>query len=246
MIFDIEYWENKLNRNLNDIELSIIQNANNEHEINTKILKIDDVCNKYDLYIPELTKLNGNCLFDTLKYNNLCNDVNKFRYGLSQFLIFFKDKKQFIPNQDLSLEELFNIGSDVSYVKCIKTKKIYKYSFTMMCIDLAKNGSWEKLHTQLILSALTVLLNIKIVIVHNYGNLTEIETIVNNNTKTIYMGLIDEFHYIPIMLKENKNSKYNCPIYLDSNIKFNKWIDDIICVDGIDDINCVNVIEFNN
>lgn len=219
---DEEYWEEYLERNLEKSELFLLQKTENDNNINKKIVEIYNLATKHELYIPYLTNLHGNCLFESLQYHKICDDIDEFRCGLAFLLIIFKDKKYFIPDQELTLEELFNLRNDIKCVYCKKNKRVYKYTFITMCIDLACDNKWNRLDTQLILSSLSLLFNIKISIFHNNGHITTIETINNEHTKTIYIGLIDEYHYFPLDIKTDKQFE-KCPKYVDNLKEFHNW-----------------------
>jgi hypothetical protein len=214
MNFNIGGLENLLQRKLTKKEYHIIKEANGETNMNQQITKIFDLANKQNLYIPELTNLDGNCIFESLKYHNLCENIDEFRCGLAYILMLFKNKKYFIPNQELTLEEIFNLSNNIDSVLCLNTESLYKYTFETMCYDLSTNTSWTRLNVELLFLTLTVLFNIEIIIFHNNGHITNIKTIQNENTISIYLGLIDECHYIPICDKNKiDTTTYTCPTY---------------------------------
>lgn len=219
----ISYWEKYLGRKLKRKEFYIIKQAESEHLMNRKIIDIYNSAIKNNLYIPQLTTLVGNCIFESLQYHQICNNIDEFRCGLAYLLLLFKDQKYFIPNQEMSLEEMFNMSNDIETIYCSNNKRLYKYTFTTMCLDLAKNKSWGRLHTQLIFLAISAILNLKINIYHNNGHITEIKTIENENTLTIYLGLIDEYHYIPISIKIGHITEESCPKYIDNINNFHYW-----------------------
>ncbi len=219
----LKYWESYLGRKLKKHEFFLIKQAESENSMNNKIMDIYSSAKVNGLYVPQLTNLHGNCIFESLQYHGLCDNIEHFRCGLAYLLILFKDKKYFIPEQELSLEEIFNVSNNVETVFCKKTRRMYKYTFITMCLDLAKNCSWTRLNTQLIFLAMTVLFNIRISVLHNNGYISEIKTIENENTKTIYLGLIDETHYIPVAVKCGHPIEDICPKYLESIREFHAW-----------------------
>lgn len=220
---NLKYWGKYLGRKLKKNEYFLIKQAENETSMNNKIMDIYNSAKLNGLYVPQLTTLVGNCIFESFQYHGLCEDINTFRCGLAYLMILFKDKKFFIPGQELSLEEIFNFSNNIETVFCKKTKRLYKYTFIAMCLDLAKNCSWTRLNTQLIFLVMTVLLNIRISILHNNGHITEIKTIENENTMNVYLGLIDETHYIPIAVRRGHPIEDVCPKYLESIREFHGW-----------------------
>lgn len=220
---NLNYWEKYLGRTLKSKEYCIIKQAEAEHFMNKKITDIYKSATTKGLYVPQLTTLVGNCIFESLQYHQICDDIDKFRCGIAYLFLLFKDQKYFIPDQEMSLEELFNLTNDIETVYCTETKRLYKYTFTAMCLDLAKNTSWSRLNTQLFFLGLSVILNLKINILHNNGHITEIITIDNQDTMTIYLGLIDEFHYIPIGKRIGHPIEDSCPKYLENINNFHYW-----------------------
>lgn len=227
----LKYWEQYLGRRLKKKEFFLIKEAEHEHCINKKINDIYNSAKNNGLYVPQLTTFVGNCIFESLKYHGFCDDIKKFRCGLAYLLILFKDKKFFIPDQELTLEEMYNFNS-IPTVFCRKTKRAYKYTFVAMCLDLARDKSWTRLHTQLVFLGISVLLNVKINILHNNGHITKIETINNENTKTVHLGLIDEFHYIPIAVRVGHEIENICPRYLDNINGFHCWAREVAIKKG--------------
>lgn len=228
-----EYWHRKLDRNLNKTELKILKRARCEKVLNRKLKDINDRVRANGLFVPYLPKLDGNCIFESLKFHGLCENTDDFRKGLSMLMIALKDKKYFIPNQELSLNEIFN-GPFYDYstkkynyelVHCTNKKKLYLYNFVAMCIDLACDTSWDRLHTQLVFTVLALVLNIKIMIYHNDTDyVTSIEVIKNDKTINVYFGQIDEFHYIPLDSLDKYDDFSNiCPEYNDAYEKFTEW-----------------------
>lgn len=218
----IEYWQNYLQRHLTKEEYFILKQAKCEKTINDKIKKIYNICSKNNMYIPMLTNMHGNCIFESLQYFKLCDDIDNLRKGIANIMIMFKDKKNFLPNQEMSLSELFSIYNEIEYVYCRIQKKLYKYNFDAMCIDLANDCSWTRLNTELIFTVMSLLLNLKFFIFHDNGHVTKICSDENDNTLNIYLGLIDEFHYFPIDMKSN-DTTHKCPFYLDKLMIFHKW-----------------------
>jgi hypothetical protein len=92
-----------------------------------------------------------------------------------------------------------------------------------MCIDLATNSSWTRVNTHLVLLTISVLLNITIIIFHNNGHETKIESTNNELTKIIFMGMIDELHYFPLA-KIEFTENIQCPKYTNINKIFHQWV----------------------
>lgn len=218
-----QYWEEFLERKLTMEEVQLLNSTKCEYNINMEIKKIYDYVSTEGLYIPELTHLNGNCLFESLKYFKLCDDIDELRIGLSKLMLIFKDVKNFFPDQEESLNELFCNFNEVQYVYCSVNKKVYKYNYEAMCIDLATNGNWDRLITELILRVLSMVFNLRFLIYRNVGNSVNICVDKNVLTKDIYLGQIDDFHYIPLDVRKGHNNENDFPRYTDKYKLFTIW-----------------------
>lgn len=220
---NLDYWRDYLGRNLRDNEFAILKNARCENMMNSRIKTLHEHANSKNLFVPMLTNLHGNCIFESLKYHGLCDDIDDFRKGLAMFLIAIKDQKYFFPDQEMSLYESFAVRNEIEYVFCKNKKRLYKYNFDAMCMDLATDSSWRRLDTELILSSLTVLLNIRIHTLHDNGHISTIKTNENDDTIDIWLGLIDELHYIPLDVKVGNIKEEICPLYRQGLIDFHRW-----------------------
>jgi len=220
---DKSYWTDFLMRSLDDEEKSLFDSVKKERYLNKKIEKLNDAAFTLDLYIPVLTNMDGNCLFECLTYFDLCDSIEEIRMAVATALYIFKDHHNFIPNTDLTLRELFNLRNEFEYVFCYKQKLLYKYTYDIMCIDVANSNSWQRLPTEMILSVLSFIYNLKFNILHDNGHLTVIDIISNGDTKNIYLGLLSEFHYIPLDLRKGKEYENKIQKYMDATIEFHKW-----------------------
>lgn len=232
-IIKIKYWEHYLGRKLEKEEFLILKQTESENRMNEKILDIYELAKLNGLYVPQLTNMHGNCIFESLQYHGICDDIDEFRCGLAFMMIMFKDKKGFLPSfKNETMEEIFNQFSEESVVFCRKKRRLYKYNFVAMCIDLATNSSWTRINTNLILLALSVILNLKIIILHNNGHLSTIEIEGNKVSKTIYIGLIDEIHYFPLAERNGHVIENVCPKYVDSLKLFHQWAQGMAIMTG--------------
>jgi hypothetical protein len=220
---NMDYWRNYMRRDLKDKEIALLKNTRCENMMNRKIKELYGHARSKNLFVPMLTNLHGNCIFESLQYHGLCDDVDDFRKGLAMLLLAVKDKKYFFPNQEMSLSEVFATRNEIEYVFCKNKKRLYKYNFDAMCMDLATDSSWRRLDTEIILSSLTILLNIRIHTLHDNGYVTTIQTIENDDTIDIWLGLIDELHYIPLDVKVGNIKEEVCPLYREGLIEFHKW-----------------------
>jgi hypothetical protein len=205
--FDIKFWVKKLNRRLKKYECIIINEAYCENEMNESILNIGKFAKNDNLYIPILTPDDGNCLFHSLCYHGLASSVDILKKGIANIMIFFKNLKNFIPGQDLSLDELFGFYNEIEFVFCRNTQKLYKYNYDIMCMDFLTKRGWRRMNTELLLTIMSISLNIKFNIYHDNEHITYICPNKKENTREIYLGQIGECHYIP--LDEIKNDQHD-------------------------------------
>jgi hypothetical protein len=223
---DYDYWEHTLGRSLRKKEYILIKKAKCEKGMNESIELINRTANKNGLCVKNLTENDGNCLFNSLCHLGLATTLSSLKKSIANLMIFFKDVKNFIPDQEMSLAELFPLHNDVEFVFCCKQKKIFKYTYDAMCMDIMTNDGWTRINTQMILTALSVALNVKFVIYHDNGHKTEISTQDNENTRSIFLGQIEECHYIPLdIIKDDSNDI--CPVYDGNTKKFVAWAERI-------------------
>lgn len=253
-----EHWETFLGRELTTKELFIIDSYRMERVFNDKITNLYNISREKRLYNPLLTDLYGNCLFESLKYYSLpnsytnteinrdnlfkiCDDEDKLRKGLAEIMFMFRDYKNFFPNQEDSLMDIFAMGNDIDTVLCKDDGLVYKYTYDIMCDDLASDFSWTRLPTQLILMVLSKLLNIKIIIISDTSeyqheiNMCEVDC---DNNRTIYLGHIGESHYIPLDVRKGEPNEDICMKYNDSKIKFYRWARTMAKIKNMTQLQC--------
>lgn len=207
---DLQKWSKYLGRNLTFEEKFIMVSYRSERCTNDMLHELYNQCfkkNKY--YVPMLTHLDGNCMFESLAYHGICENHTQLRTIISTLLYIFKDYKNFLPNTNMSFFDMFTMTNEIEYVICRKyigehvTKEFYKYTYNVMCQDVASSSSWSKLPTQLIMLIISYVYKLEIVILSNHGEyehkINAYETIENSpELKTIYLGHLGESHYVPV------------------------------------------------
>lgn len=228
-----KYWEYSLGRNLRKKEVQIIRNARFEVKMNGMIDDINNHVKSKGLCIPILTVDDGNCLFHSLYYHlypnskrDLKGSIDSFKQTICKMLLFYKTMENFVPDQEMSLEKLFPFHNEIENVYCYANKKVYKYNYDAMCIDLISNNGWKRINTELLLTTLSIGLNIKFKIYHSNEHVTIICPLEKENTKTIFLTQLGECHYIPLDII-NPDVPYECPYYYDDIKKFESWADEI-------------------
>lgn len=215
-----------LNRRLTSEEKDIIEHFKEEYMMNEKLKSLYENCKQQNLFCPVLTSLDGNCLFESLVYYRISDSVEQLRKYVSFLLHTFKNYKNFIPGTNDTLEEIFTMANEIEYVKC-NSGVYYKYTYDVMCQDVSNMNAWSKLPTQLILMVLSYVFKLEFVILNNNGDyvnkINVFENVENNETKvfTIYLGHIQEAHYIPLDIN-TKNSDFI--LYDECKNNLHRWV----------------------
>jgi hypothetical protein len=227
-----KYWQDYLSRKLVNEEKYILSAAKKEQLMNKEIEKLYEIAKNDGLYIPALTKLDGNCLFDSLRLLGLYEDTQIFRTGLSQLLLILKNVPNFLPGFTEPLGEIFPNYTEIERVKCAKTGRVYRYNYDAMCVDLSKDTNWTRLNTELIMRLLCVLLNLNIKIYHVNGHVTNTNESPNETTLDICLGQVGDasqksdngYHYIPLKRVEEDITEFpKCLTYIEDLTEYHKW-----------------------
>jgi hypothetical protein len=156
---------------LTNEENSILENCKSEMYLNKILNNLYNQCNNKNYYVPMLTDIVGNCLFEALVYHKIGTDVTDLRNILSIIFYIFKDYKEFLPNIQETLQELFTFSNEIEYIytrdKISGEKNFYKYNYIAMCQDLENSYCWNRLPTQLILLVVSYLYRVEIIIIHS-------------------------------------------------------------------------------
>jgi len=220
---NIKKWEIFLNKKLTKKEKELLKNTEEEINMNNCILNLLEQ-NK-DLYIPKLSVLDGDCFFDSLLYHiqdtTQYKSIEELRNFISKFMILYKNYKDIFTNQELTLKQIFDIQNEIEYLYDKTNDIIYKYTYDIMCSDIAKSNSWKRLPMELIINCISFIFDIKINIYHDNGYNHNI-CITNNPQKEIYLGLLEESHYIPLDIKGDNNTPLLYNEYID---KYEQWRD---------------------
>lgn len=232
-------WREYLGRPLEFEEKYMLENYKSEKHMNDMMSELYVQCNKKgDLYVPMLTNMDGNCMFESLIYHGIGSSVMQLRTILSVLLYIYKDYKGFLPKVDASLNEMFLMTNEVEYVVLRKklgndeTRNYYKYTYNVMCQDISNNHSWSRLPTQLILTTISYLYKVEIIII---SNLSEYENkinayescIIKPQIKTIYLGHLGECHYVPIDTFNISEEIIDPLFYRDAKIKLHQWAEEM-------------------
>lgn len=171
----------------------------------------------------ELTKLQGNCFFESLVDLGFGESIEHLREAISYILYEFRDYPGFFPNQPTeTLRNLFVATNEIEVVYDVDKKKVLKYTYELMCRDLTSDGAWERLPTQLIMLLLSYLFDLKFVIFNSeHDNMLEVEydpkekkKITENETQSetedtekktisekeiVCLGHLSDCHYVPMV-----------------------------------------------
>jgi hypothetical protein len=220
--FNHNIWQKYLQRPLLLLEQHILENARSEKNLNEVLEQIQNISFEKGLCVSHLTKLHGNCLFESLIDQGIGLSVESLREAISYLIYIYRDYKSFFETQEETIQELFVFSNEIEYVYCPEEDAFYKYTFEVMCQDMANDNSWTRLPTQLFLMVISQLYKTKIVIIHD----SDYETVINTNknpVKTIYLGLMGESHYIPLKKIDENNISITFQKYNESKIAFFVW-----------------------
>ncbi len=169
-----------------------------------------------------LTKLVGDCMFESLIYHGIGRSVESLRKGIAFIMYIYKDYKNFFLTQETPLSELFSMWNEVEYVRCVQPPvlkaefervkaeriagnmhakpnipfpKYYKYTYEVMCQDLTCQYNWSKLPTELLLLVISLIYQIEITIVN--VNIHKDEES-NEEKVNMYEHNISAFENVPI------------------------------------------------
>ena len=215
-------WERYLERDLVKSEKTLLTDMKSEVHMNRMLRNLREISDAKKLYVPILTEQSGNCMFESLVYHELMPDEQSLRNLLGLIMLKFADHKNFFPEQDETLREIFNMSNEITHVFSRDDKCFYKYSFETMCCDLTREFSWTRLPTQLILMVASFIFKINIIIIDDSSEYEhKIDMHSNDNLRTIYMGHLGEIHYVP--LQHNNGETYDEIYYDDVKHEFFKW-----------------------
>lgn len=224
---DPKMWCNYLGRRLSLQEMKLLRDVKYEMYMNQMLNGLHEMSHEKNLFVSALTGLYGNCMFESLNYHKIGDDVKSLRQALSYFLYQFQDYPNIFPMQPTTLKEIFTWGNEIEHVVCPQNEKFYKYTYNVMCQDLADDCSWTKIPTQLILMVISLLFEVEIVIV---SNLSDWENKINvwneeKKVKTIWIGHLGEHHYLPLdRIKEDQDvDTIDIILYRDAMDMFRKW-----------------------
>lgn len=225
----LSYWRKYLERDLNIEEKLILKDIKIEKKENEKLKKIHEVAIQNGLYINHLTMMDGNCLFESLKYIGVHDSAVELRKGIA-FLL------SALEHVDLEAEfecsgvlhssphTAFNLTNEVSYVHCSKTDKLYRYTYQTMCRDLYGDSTWNRLNTEVVLRILAIVFNYEFRIIHTTGHISTIKPQSKYPTTVINLGLMGEFHYVPVVpIPPEMKETPECPKFRESVKAFHRW-----------------------
>lgn len=214
---NLRVWAWYLGRPLSFDEKFLLEDYRSEKHMNDMMAGLYEQClKKKQLYVPMLTNLSGDCMFESLVYHGIGENVQQLRNILTFIMYIYKNYKGFLPNTDTTLEEMFNMTNEIEHVLCRRTengetvKEFYKYTYNVMCQDLSNMHSWSRLPTQLIMLLISYIFKVEINVISNTGSyehkINAYDSFdVKPEMRTIYFGHLGESHYVPVdVLKDDE------------------------------------------
>jgi len=226
---DVKYWEEYLNRKLTVDEKLMLKDVQIERTENIKLELIHNLAIQNGLYVGHLTDMDGNCLFESLKYIGLYDDADDLRKGIAFLLLLLENvdmEKEFNCKNILhsSPKTAFELTNEVKYVHCAKTSMLYKYTYQTMCHDLYGDHSWNRLNMEVILRIIAIVFNLGFRIFHTTNYISEIIPESDKEVTIINLGLMGEFHYVPLFpIPNNLETPPKCAKFRSSLKAFHLW-----------------------
>ena len=206
----VKHWIGYLRRHLNSKERRMFETVRYESHINRLLSNLYHQCGQRGLYIPELTLMIGNCLFESLNYHRIGKDPIQLRRAMAFFFFQFKDFPGLFPTDPETIAQKFAIEKFVlpSYVHCRTNKTNYRLSYETMCQDMADDRSWTKLPANTMLFVASYMFHLRIVVINSESATATNEVVINawaeasaeekDRVRTIYLGQLMERHYVPL------------------------------------------------
>ncbi|VBB17830.1 hypothetical protein YASMINEVIRUS_293 [Yasminevirus sp. GU-2018] len=227
------YWTaqlKKVGKALTKKDRKLLRSVKYEKQDNESMARIQTKALTNGLYIPCLTDLVGDCMFESIEKTGFCEDRKEFRRSVA-LLMFLFGECNVIKTYNASLKSTFESFNDIEYVYCHNSKRLYKYTYYTMCSDMFSDGSWSRLPTEIILTVISIFFKVRINIYHDNGHVNKIcdpdldKTLdVNDPQSNINIALIGENHYVPLAPVPHKDiASLKCPKYKVQLTKFLKW-----------------------
>lgn len=198
-------WERYLDRSLDYSERYILEDCRAEKHMNLLLGELyKQFKDKSRYYVPLLTNLDGNCMFESFVHHELAHSVAELRRVLSTLMYIYQDYKGFLPGTDSTLREMFEPTNEVKYVssKHDDERLFYKYTYNVMCQDLTNYHSWTRLPAQLMLMVISYIYKVEVIIIGSSGSehkINAFDNVVNPPTlRKVHLGHLGESHYVPI------------------------------------------------
>ena len=233
---NFKIWMEYLGRNLRFNEKYMLESYKAERYMNEMLNGLYEQCAKKNLFVPMLTNMDGNCMFESLVYYKIAKNVKELRLSLSLMMYMYKDYKGFLPDTDDTLNDKFNMMNEIEYVVNRKKENgvpgkiindFYTYAYNVMCQDLSNMHSWSRLPTQLIMIVISYIYKLEIIVISNNGSyehkINAYETSKKNvKLQTVYLGHLGESHYVPLDVLQNDEEIVQI-YYTESKQKLIEW-----------------------
>ena len=197
--------------------------------MNTCIKELSTNCFEYGLGVKNTTKLDGDCIFQSVCDLGYCGDKQKLRTAVAVMLYEYRNYKGYFESQpSFTPKELFNTFSQDNNIKVIDDVrlKIIDYTYEVMCRDLSCESAWDRMYVEFVFITLSFMFDAEIRIYQDdtvareekeTKKAKEISYKTNDKKKyknIIRIGLLNNYHYVPLF-PINK-STYNiddAPLY---------------------------------
>lgn len=233
LTINAKYWQDQLRTG--DIRFTqkdrkLLKKVKYEKHDNSSLKRIHQKALSDGFFIPCLTEMSGDCMFESLEHTGLCDDRVALRKMVATLFFLFGESSDVLPGYDDPLKIVFTYMNDIPYVYCHEKKKLYAYTYYTMCSDMFTEGEWSRLPTHLVLILMSTFFKVRFHIYHDSGHITTIcdesmssQIPEDDDSCNLRLGLVGEHHYVPLIRRTGNASELNCPKYNIELIKFHKW-----------------------
>ena len=204
---------NELNEHIKEVNKSY-------KRMNICLKLLNENALKDSLAVKQVTKLDGNCIFQSICDLGYSDSPTQLRNSVALMLYKYRNYKGYFKSQpSMTPKELFDaFPQDAKPRKVINngTFKIVDYTYKIMCRDLSFEGSWERIWVEFVFMTLSLMFDIQIKIYQDEVKTPRTYEVDPNKTyKNIAnIGFIGKCHYVPLThIDKTGYNKKELPLY---------------------------------
>lgn len=129
LTINAKYWQDQLRTG--DIRFTqkdrkLLKKVKYEKHDNSSLKRIHQKALSDGFFIPCLTEMSGDCMFESLEHTGLCDDRVALRKMVATLFFLFGESSDVLPGYDDPLKIVFTYMNDIPYVYCHEKKKIIR------------------------------------------------------------------------------------------------------------------------